>query len=364
MSKRPRLVHFISILTDDFLSIRASLSVSTKAYFEFFDGATTALSQLLPTKPIESLGLLRSQEFRIKIVAFDENDQEILNRDFDSDSFGNFTIRIPLNPAAPVPRRVLVYESLSHPGVEVLLGSFIPQKLENPKKVIITDFDKTLVDTKYSSAREVMISLRNPVSYFPIVESSVDLFKKFVQEGYHSFIVSASPHFYENAIRDWLYQNGLFTGNIFLKDYRSIFSFFSGELSTKDLKNQGFYKLNQIVTILLMTGIPEDLILVGDGFESDTLIYLALASVLIDRADPWMVWNTLKEEEAFRLTNQQHTHFLSKFFQLKNLVSNKKRSKVSIYIRCKQDMVADWQQKSFPYDYLNRLKKHVTFYVG
>jgi hypothetical protein len=362
MIKRPRLVHFLCLQTENNLSLRASLSLSSKAIFDLFNPEN--LKQLLPTKPIESLGLLRSRHFRLKLIAYGEDENAVITREIDSDEFGNFSLRIPLEKNKYKIKRVLLYETLCHPGVELLIGSFIPQYLASPFKILITDFDKTLVDTKYSSARELMTSLRNPVNYFPIVENSVLLVKKYIEKDFHPFVVSASPHFYENAIRDWLYQHGLFTSNIYLKDYRSIFALFAGDLSPKDLKNQGFYKLNQIVSILLMTGMPQELVLIGDGFESDTLIYLALSSVILDRADPWMVWNSLKEEEAFKLTNQQHSRFLSKFHQLKNLINRNQKTNIKIYIRCKKEMIQKWEERKLPFDYLNKLKKHVTFYEG
>ncbi len=212
--------------------------------------------------------------------------------------------------------------------------------------------------------RELFQSLRNPVSYFPPVDSSIDLIKRFIQAEYQPFIVSASPHFYENAIRDWLYQHQIFTGNIFLKDYRNIFSFFEGDLSTKDLKSQGFYKLNTIVNILLMTGIPEDMVLVGDGFESDTLIYLTLAAILIGRYDPWTIWNLIKREESFKLTNQQHFRFLSKFYQLKNMADARPKGKIQIFIRCKSHMLDQLNQRTFNLEFANKLKHLVEYYVG
>jgi hypothetical protein len=86
--------------------------------------------------------------------------------------------------------------------------------------------------------------------------------------------------------------------------------------------------------------------------------------VILDRADPWMVWNSLKEEEAFKLTNQQHSRFLSKFHQLKNLINRNQKTHIKIYIRCKKDMIQKWEEKKLPFDYLNKLKKHVTFYEG
>jgi phosphatidate phosphatase APP1 len=309
------------------------------------------------------MGLLSSNEFRLKVLGLSDDDTEVIVRSFDSDSFGNFNFKIP-QPEAKNVKKLKLLETKSHKGLELLIGSFIPTRIQNPKKIIITDFDKTLVDTRYSSLKELYLSLRNPIHYFPPVDNSISLVKNFIQEDYQPFIVSASPHFYENAIRDWLYQRQIFTGNIFLKDYRNIFSFFEGDLSTKDLKSQGFYKLNTIVNILLMTGIPDDLILVGDGFESDTIIYLTLAAVLVGRYDPWSLWNSIKKEESFRLTNQQHFRFLSKFYQLKNMSDAHPKGKLKIYIRCKPHMLEQLEQRVFKLDFANHLKHLVHYYVG
>jgi hypothetical protein len=339
------------------------MSFSSQAKFQLLEEINQNLKEIVPTKPIQSLGLLTSNVFRLKVIGLSADDQESTLRSYESDSFGNFNFKIP-QPENGKVSKLRLYETKSHPGLDLLIGSFIPTKINLPKKILISDFDKTLVDTRYSTMKELYLSLRNPVSYFPIVQSSIDLLKKIIQEEYQPFVVSASPHFYENAIRDWLYQNQIFTGNIFLKDYRNIFSFFEGDLSTKDLKTQGFYKLNTITNILLMTGIPDELVLMGDGFESDTLIYLTLAAVMVGQYDPWTLWNQVKREESFKLTNQQHFRFLSKFYQLKNMSEAHPRPKLKIYIRCKPHMIDDWEKKVFNLDFANSLKHLVEFYVG
>ncbi len=361
--RRPKLVHFTGVESDQYIHIRASMSYSSQAKFHLLEEINQNLKEIVPTRPIQSLGLLSSNEFRLKIIGLSEEDQETTIRSFDSDSFGNFNFKIP-QPESGKVVKLKLFETKTHPGLDLLIGSFIPTKIKTPKKIIITDFDKTLVDTRYSTMKELYLSLRNPVSYFPPVYSSIELLKKFTDSEFQPFIVSASPHFYENAIRDWLYQHNIFTGNIFLKDYRNIFSFFEGDLSTKDLKSQGFYKLNTIVNILLMTGIPDELVLVGDGFESDTIIYLTLAAVMIGRYDPWTIWNLIKREESFRLTNQQHFRFLSKFYQLKNMSDAHPKGKVQIYIRCKSHMLEHLQTRTFNLDFANNLKHLVNYYVG
>jgi phosphatidate phosphatase APP1 len=361
--RRPKLVHFTGIQSDDYIFIRASMTYSSHGKFAVLEELEENLKEIVPTRPIQSFGLLSSNEFRLKVIGLTADDQESAVRSFDSDSFGNFNFKF----AQPENKNVVklrLYETRSHPGLDLLIGSFIPTKIRTPKKLIIMDFDKTLVDTRYSTMKELFTSLRKPIHYFPPVPNSIDLVQKYVKEDFQPFVVSASPHFYENAIRDWLYQNQIFTGNIFLKDYRNIFSFFEGDLSTKDLRSQGFYKLNNIVNILLMSGIPDELVLVGDGFESDTLIYLTLAAVMVGRYDPWTIWNNIKKEEAFKLTNQQHFRFLSKFYQLKNMSDVTPPSKIKIYIRTKAGLKEKLENRVFPLDFANQLHKLVTYYEG
>lgn len=362
--KRPQLVHFTGIESDEYIYVRASMSFSSEAKFQILEELNQNFKDLVPTSPIQALGLLSSDVFRLKVVGLNEVGQEILVRSFDSDSFGGFNFKIPQPETGDRVRRLKFFETNSRSGLELLIGSFIPTRILAPKKIMITDFDKTLVDTKYSTARELYQSLRNPLNYFPPVDSSIELIKKLITEEYQPFVVSASPHFYENAIRDWLYQNQIFTANIFLKDYRSIFAIFDGDLTPKDLKTQGFYKLNHIINILLMTGIPDDLVLVGDGFESDTLIYLCIAAILVGRYDPWMLWNAIKKEESFRLTNKQHFRFLSKFYQLKNMTTSSNRGKLKIYIRCRAEHLEYLENRVFKLDFANQLKHLVHYYVG
>lgn len=358
--RRPQPVHFTAISTDHHLSIRASLSFSSQARHQFWQNP---LPGLPPIRPIESVGLLTSRRFRLRIIGMDKEGHELINREYDSDSFGDFNLRIPHPEAGPV-ERLLIFETRTRPGLDLLIGSFIPLNVRDHRRILITDFDKTLVDTRYHSPRELYLSLRKPLGYFPPVPNSIELIKKYMHDGFNAFVLSASPHFYENALRDWLYRNQIFTSHIYLKDYRRVFSLFEGELAPKDLKAQGFYKLNHLVNILLMTGIPDELVLVGDGFESDTIIYLTLASVIQGRQDPWVVWNSVKKDEGFKLTNRQHFKFLSKFYQLKNLVDVSPKCHVRIHIRCRPDMIKRWKEKSFKYEFLNRLLPMVDFYQG
>jgi hypothetical protein len=359
--KRPYLVNFLSISSNNQISIKASVTDSYTPLLKSSDGN---LSQNIPTSPIQSIGIMSSDEYRIKVVGIGFDQKEIFIREYDSDSFGNFDIKIPLMINNQKIMALQVYEVSYHEGLQLLLGTYIPYEINNPKKIIISDFDKTLLDTKFYTAKEVYHSLSKPLNTFPAVEGSIDLFNQFIDEKFQPFILSASPHFYENAIRDWLYQNGIYAGNIFLKDYRNIFSFSAGVLTPKDMKNQGFYKLNQLVNILLMTGMPDKLVLMGDGFESDAFIYLCLRSILVDNVDPWNVWNRVKKEKAFRLTSKQHSQFLSKFYQLGEIAKQSGTIDMSIYIRCTKGNIKEVKNRNFNQSFIDNNKNEVEYYIA
>ncbi|MEK6624872.1 MAG: hypothetical protein AABY86_07890, partial [Bdellovibrionota bacterium] len=186
----------------------------------------------------------------------------------------------------------------------------------------------------------------------------------YIEKQYHPFILSASPHFFENSIRDWLTQNKIYTAVLFLKDYRQVLSLFEGQLRPKDLKIQGLYKLNHLLDILAMTGIPNELVLMGDNFESDPLIYLTLALFLRTTIEPWKLWHLIQTLDSFKLSKRQDTIFLSKLFQLKNALKNFEKNsakipQISIYIR-KKNHETMLEIPSF----LNEVASTLTLYDG
>jgi hypothetical protein len=334
--KRPHLVHFLALITDDSINIKASITMKENIISKKRD---LDLAILTPHFPIQALRLLNAYEFTLKIVGMSKDQKEIYKKSFESDSFGNFNFKIPLTEERAKIEILQLYEVKKRPGLELHLGTYIPIRVYSPKKIVICDFDKTLVDTKYSTTKEVYRSLTRPLEAFPTIISSVNILKKAIHQGYHPFILSASPHFYEDAMRDWLYKNNIFSAGIFLKDYRHFFSFLEGDLTTKDLKGQGLYKLNHLIDILLMTGVPDELILMGDNFESDPVIYLTLAKMLTLNIDPWIIWNSIKGTDIFQLKRKQNSQLLNKIFQLNNLLNRKKKltpekkMQIKIYIR-------------------------------
>ncbi|MAF78637.1 MAG: hypothetical protein CME60_10770 [Halobacteriovoraceae bacterium] len=345
--KRPTIVHFLAIMTEENLNIKASLTVkenivTNQSPKSMARGIAKEIAKEIPTPrfPIQAYKLLTGNTFKVKVMAYDSQQEIVFKKTFDSDKFGNIHAKISLDKDQNEVSALQVYEVSSEVGLDLHMGTFIPLSISNPKKIIICDFDKTLVDTKYSTTTEVYRSLTKPLSYFPTITNSVEILKSYIEKGYHPFILSASPHFYEEAMRDWLYQNQIYTAGIFLKDYRRLFSLLELDLTPKDLKIQGLYKLNHLLDILMLTGIPDDLVLMGDNFESDPVIYLSLASLLNGHQDPWQLWNYLRKVDAFQMNKKQNSILLNKVYQIHNQLTQKKKVvnkdvNIKIYIRKK-----------------------------
>jgi hypothetical protein len=358
--KRAYLYNFVSIQSSDQLAIRTSLSL--------VDNKPTLMNALpAPFRlraPIESLSLLTTTEFSIRIIGLNNDNAEVFDQVYESDTYGNFDIKVFGKEQTDI-KKIAVYEVSLYSGIEILLGNFYPYQLKDPKKIIISDFDKTLLDTKWSSPKDMYRSLSKPMSHFPNIEKSIGYLKENINNGFAPFILSASPHFYENSIRDWLYQNQIYTDNIFLKDYRKIIDFFNRELTTKDMKNQGFYKLNQLVDILLMTGIPDELTLMGDSFETDSLIYLILFTILTGNEDTRRVWNEIKKDKSFKFTTKQGFRFLNKFYELGTKVRQKETpTKIRILIRCTEENFLWAENREIKYDFLKKHKALIENYIA
>lgn len=342
--KRPRLIRFVAIETREKISIQASVNYLLQTQKE-------------APVPMESLSLLRSSRFTIKLVGLDKHHEAVFEKVYKSDAYGDFDIKID-SLAIPV-SSLQIFEVSKLSGMDLLLGTRIPIKMTYPLKLVICDFDKTLVDTRYSSFREVYRSLSSPIHNFPTVKKSLEIFRGYIKPGFQPFIISASPHFYENSIRDWLYQHHIYTTEIFLKDYRRIFSLLDAVLTPKDVRAQGFYKLNYLVSILLMTGIPDELVLIGDGFESDPLVYLTLASILQEYKEPWNIWNEVKKLKHFHMNRKQDGIFLNKIYQLQSHIQRKgKNPALTIHIRSPEHL----EKKEFPIQIFQRQKHLIQYY--
>ncbi len=329
--KRASIIHFISILSNENLAIKSALTQ---------ENIQTSFNKNLPVinhnKPFQSLNFLRSNLFIINIILKDSNHCLLFKKSYESDNFGNFHINIATRSFSQEVKFIEVYETSLAPGIELHLGVFFPMKINSPKNILISDFDKTLVDTKYSTTKDVVNSLTQPLSFFPTVKESLNLFNKYRDSGFHPFILSASPLFYERPIRDWLYQNKIYNASIFLKDLRRMLSVNLGDLTTKDIKLQGIYKLNHLIDILCMTGIPDKLILMGDNFESDPIIYATLAKILNKTPEPWAIWNKIHDMKYYQLTTKQNTLLLEKLYYLNSILQEKDKSHkvdIEIFIR-------------------------------
>lgn len=371
--KRPHIVHFLSVITEEHLHIRCSVTLKEYPLDHLQSGGNMqnmamglvkGIEKELPKPrlPIQAYRLLGSYEFQIKVVGLQETHQEIYKKVLETDSYGNLSYKIPLNEMRRNISVLQIYEVSHLPGVEIHLGTYIPLAIHHPKKLIISDFDKTLVDTRYSTTKELYRSLTKPVGYFPTIPGSVSLIKSYINRGYHPFILSASPHFYEDAMRDWLYGNQIYSAGIFLKDYRKIFSILEDDLSPKDLKVQGIYKFNHLLDILLMTGVPDKLVLMGDNFEADPIIYLTLAKMIISKMEPFHLWNILKKHESFQMSKKQESQFLSKLYQFATVIKAENYSdniELKIYIRRKA------QERSLPVpSFLEDFREHIELYDG
>lgn len=359
--KRPYFTQCIAVDNGDYIWIKASMGVEEpNITMEERLG-----SDANPASPFQRIGLFKNQRFTIKIQGRDGNHTKIYDKDVETDRLGNMMIKIPSFHQSSRIVRLQFFESSMLDGFQLLIDSIIPFKIKHPIKIVISDFDKTLVDTRYSTPREMYHSLSKPLSYFPTVSGSLDKIREYLSEGFQPFILSASPHFYEKPIRDWLYHEKIFTSNIFLKDYRDLLSWSFGELSPKDIKKQGFYKLDALVDILEFSTLPDELVLMGDGFEADTVIYLALRSILVEQRDPWQVWNHIRKHESFKLTIKQNFTFLQRLNKLASAAKKKDRIKLTINIRCSSEDMRNLILKTpLSPDFFESQKQYVNFYIA
>ena len=324
--KRASLVHFLAIRTKSALNIKALFAMKENSYLKM-----NALKKISPRFPMQDYRLLNSCEFKVKVVAKDQYLNDLFFRYSDTDSYGALKLKITESQDLKNIYLLQIYEIGKQPGLEILLGSYLPVVIDGKKKLVICDFDKTLVHTRYSKPREIYNSLVSPIDKFPTLKESVEILKKFISMEHHPFILSASPHFYEEAMRDWLHAHDIFNASIFLKDYRKIISFTERELSPKDIRYQGTYKFNHLLDIILMTDIPDEIVLMGDNFESDPLIYLAFWELLKKNTEASILWKKLKKYDTFKLNSKQNSILLNKLYLLNNVIK-KSTKEVSIKI--------------------------------
>lgn len=347
--KRPKIVHFVAIKTQEHLAIRASVSSFNVADYE--NDYFKIKKQISDVYPIKSYSLLKSEKFYLTITIYNKENEKIYSDVIETDSFGHLFITLNDENILNKVHHITVHETGTVAGLEFLLGSFFPHVMDDPKKIIISDFDKTLAETTYSNFSEVIKSLTTPLRNYPVVTEGLNLLRDHISKNFHPFILSASPHFYEDAIRDWLYQKKIFTAAIFLKDYRHILSFIDGLLSPKDIIVQGKYKLHQLLEICFLVGIPDEIVLVGDNFESDPFIYGVFAYLMSDKSDPWDLWNFIRRQQEFKLTKKQSSDMLDRFYKIKKMINNK-TPKISVFIRSEN---VDQARSIIPQKFLNEI---------
>ncbi|MCY4524052.1 MAG: hypothetical protein OXB84_04865, partial [Halobacteriovoraceae bacterium] len=165
------MIHFIAIKTTETLVIKASVNIC----WNFPDPGKK--KEFTPHFPIQGIRLLRAKNFILKISGQDRKEKEIYKKTFESDSYGNLFFKIPLNEHTQNIKTIKVYETASHPHLELFLGTYSPINIKSPKKIVICDFDKTLVETKWAGIKEVYHSLIKPLNNFPTLKESVKILK-------------------------------------------------------------------------------------------------------------------------------------------------------------------------------------------
>ncbi len=356
---RPKVRNIIVIKSSKEIAVKLSITIDNSPYVQ--DYQTKIISK--PAAPYQNFHFFSRTRFKVKVVCLDSKSNELYTREFNTDKYSNLNFKIPSFHNSKEIHNIQIYETKFSRGVDILLGSFIPINLKDPKKLIISDFDKTLVDTRYSNFKEVFHSLSKPISFFPTVKEGLKILKSAVAKGYTPFVLSASPHFYEKPFRDWLYQNQVYTSSIFLKDYRKVLSPFDNELTPKDLKVQGYYKLNELVNILLMTNVPEYCMLIGDGFESDPIVYLIIRSIIVEKKDPWDIWRAIKRSKKFQLSRSQQSRLLTGLNLLASMAENKKVN-LEIHIRCYENNIDSIKARPTEIDFLDEQKENIFYFIA
>ena len=82
-------------MSESLLSIKASLALKREGPVGI-PMNIEGVPLLAPSNPLQNIRLLSGRAFQLKILGLDANHQKIFEKIFDSDSFGNFAIKIPL----------------------------------------------------------------------------------------------------------------------------------------------------------------------------------------------------------------------------------------------------------------------------
>ena len=80
-----------------------------------------------------------------------------------------------------------------------------------------------------------------------------------------------------------------------------------------------------------MTTVPQKLVLMGDNFESDPMIYATIALLLVENREARQIWQDVSTRPEFQFTSQQNGQILGKLYQLESM--KQQQCEVQIYIR-------------------------------
>jgi len=283
-------------------------------------------------RPISNWPMLLPRTYQLMIRFFDGT-QEIADSKLEltTNLYGEIKITtlLPNNKISSLK----IYEVGSDPGISFYIGLYQINEITPKTKLIITDFDKTLIKTKYKTTSEIIRALTNRLTIFDRIESTYHKIKNEMQEKTTTLVLlSASPHFYAKPIKDWLKVNWLGEAAIILKDAREVLFHYKSNLSFKDLRLQGFYKLNALLDLVNLIGLPDEISLYGDAEESDPQIYSIFAEICKGN-NAYSLMNLINNERSFQLTLKQKVIIREK---IEELIKRRAIQKTNICITIKQ----------------------------
>ena len=99
---RPYLVNFSAIISDEQLSIRASITDSITPL--------SSKEKSVLSTPIQSVGLFSKERYRIRILLFNQSSELLYKKDYDSDNYGRFEIKRQSQYNNEIVAKISVYE--------------------------------------------------------------------------------------------------------------------------------------------------------------------------------------------------------------------------------------------------------------
>jgi hypothetical protein len=87
-----------------------------------------------------------------------------------------------------------------------------------------------------------------------------------------------------------------------------------------------------------MCSLPDEIVLLGDDFESDPMIYLTLSQIITNTGEPFRLWQKIITNPSFKFSKKQKARLLSKIYEISSFLYDKKKQgyslpKISIFIR-------------------------------